>query len=306
MNFSRALGLFVLLSVVPLSIVQGQSFRVTLLGSGETFPQPDRLGPSVLVEAGEKVYIFDTGRGVLQRFGEIDGFGKDLDGVFFTHLHSDHVIGFPGLWLGTWMFSRRDQPLRVFGPAGTQSMLSHIRQAFSFDVDVRILEGANPAGAELSVTELDDGFLLEDEDVVIRAFSVDHAPIEPAFGYRIDFDGRSVALSGDTRYSEALIEAATGVDLLIHEVSDASDEFIQANARFRDVVMGHHTTAIEAGEVFDQVQPKLAVYAHMVIRDLSFEGLVEKTRVSYQGPLIVGEDLMVFDIAEEIGVAIHR
>ena len=87
-----------LLSILPASPVFSQDFRVTLLGSGETFPQPGRLGPSILVEAGEKTYIFDAGRGVLQRFQEIGGFGKDLDGVFFTHLHSDHVIGFPGLW----------------------------------------------------------------------------------------------------------------------------------------------------------------------------------------------------------------
>ncbi len=294
------------MSVLPTSLIFGQSLRVTLLGSGETLPQQGRLGPSVLVEAGDSAYIFDVGRGILQRFGEIGGFGKNLDGVFLTHLHSDHVIGLPGLWLGTWMFSRRNQPLPVFGPTGTDNMLTHIRQAFSFDVDVRILEGANPAGAEFVVTELNDGFRWEDGNVISRAFAVDHAPIEPAFGYRIDFDGRSVALSGDTRYSEALVEAAAGVDLLIHEVSDASEEFIQANPRFRDVVMGHHTTALEAGEIFSQVQPKLAVYAHMVIRDLSLEELVDKTRATYQGPLVVGEDLMVFDVADAISVAIHR
>ena len=298
--------IILLLSVLPISLACGQDLRVTLLGSGETYPQPGRLGPGILVEAGEKTYLFDAGRGILQRFSEIGGFSKDLDAVFFTHLHSDHVIGFPGLWLGAWMFSRRDYPLQVFGPAGTENMVTHIRQAFSFDVDVRILEGASPSGARFDVTELEDGFVWKDGDVVIRAFEVDHAPIKPAFGYRIDFAGRSIALSGDTRYSEALIEATRGVDLLIHEVSDASDEFISANPRFKNVVMGHHTTAHQAGEVFAQVKPKLAVYAHMVIRDLSFEELVEKTRATYDGPLIVGEDLMIFDVADEIGIAIHR
>ena len=306
MKHLRAIIFFTLLSVLPTSLIFGQSLRVTLLGSGETFPQPGRLGPSILVEAGSNTYIFDVGRGILQRFGEIDGFRKNINGVFLTHLHSDHVIGLPGLWLGSWMFSRRDQPLPVFGPTGTGSMLSHIRQAFSFDVDVRVLEGANPAGAEFAVTELDDGFRWEDGNVVIRAFAVDHAPIEPAFGYRVDFDGKSVALSGDTRYSETLIEVAAGVDLLIHEVSDASEEFIRTNPRFRDVVMGHHTTALEAGEIFAQVQPKLAVYAHMVIRDLSLEELVGKTRATYKGPLIVGEDLMVFDVDDAISVTTHR
>ena len=224
--------------------------------------------------------MFDAGRGVLQRFAEAAGFQTDIDAVFFTHLHSDHVMGFPGLWLASWGFSRRSQPLRVFGPIGTQNMLDHLRQAFAFDIDIRIFEGALASGVGFDVTELEHGFVWQDGDVVVRAFEVDHTPVKPAFGYRIDWGERSVALSGDTRYSEALIEAAMGVDLLIHEVSDASDEFIERSPRFKNVVMGHHTTAAEAGRVFSQVKPKLAVYAHMVTRDLSFDELIQKTKTN--------------------------
>ena len=293
---------FFLMSALAL----GQELKVTLLGSGEYFPQPDRLGPSVLVEAGDRAYVFDAGRGVLQRFAEAAGFGTDISAVFFTHLHSDHVMGFPGLWLATWGFSRRVQPLRVFGPAGTQSMLEHLRQAFAFDIDIRIFEGASESGVGFNVTELEDGFVWQDGDVSVRAFEVDHSPVKPAFGYRIDWGSRSVALSGDTKYSEALIEATKGVDLLIHEVSDASEEFIAQNPRFKNVVMGHHTTAAEAGQVFAQVKPKLAVYAHMVTRDLSFDELIQKTKTTYSGPIIVGEDLMTFRVGDEVAVAINR
>ncbi len=284
-----------------------QDFRITLLGSGENFPQPDRLGPSILVEAGGRAYVFDAGRGVLQRLADAGVVRREVNAVFFTHLHSDHVVGFPGLWLGGWLFSRRDTPWQIFGPVGTQNMVEHLREAYSFDIDIRIYDAGVPAeGIAFNVTEVEDGFIWNDGDVVIRAIEVDHRPIKPAFGYRIDVGEHSVVLSGDTRYSEALIEAAQGVDLLIHEVSDASEEYLTANPRFRDVVRAHHTTAPEAGRVFAQVRPKLAVYAHMVLRDLTFEELVQMTRSTYDGPLIVGEDLMSFQIADEISIVMRR
>ncbi len=277
----------------------GQEFRVTLLGTGENFPSPGRLGPSTLIEADGRTYVFDAGRGVIQRLTEAGVVRRPIDGVFITHLHSDHVVGFPGLWLQTWLYSRRDSPWRIFGPAGTRNMVDHLRQAYSFDIDIRINDDGVPAtGIEYDVTEVEDGFVWEDGNVSIRAIEVDHAPIEPAFGYRVDFGGHSVALSGDTRYSESFIEAVKGVDILIYEVADGSEQYLAENPTFRDVVRAHHTTAPEAGRVFSQVRPRLAVFTHVVIPDLTHEELLELT--DYDGPLIIGEDLMTFEIGEEI------
>ncbi len=301
----RFFGVLILCAVSTLGIAQ--DLRVTLLGSGGNFPEPGRLGPSILVEADGKAYIFDAGRGVVQRLANVGLLRDEISGVFFTHLHSDHVVGFPGLWLGGWLFSRRDTPWQIFGPAGTQNMVEHLRLAFSFDIDIRISDDGVPAsGIVANVTEVEDGYIWEDGNVIIRAIEVDHRPIEPAFGYRIDVGDYSVALSGDTRYSESFIAGAQGVDLLIHEVSDASQEFLAANPHFRDVVRAHHTTAPEAGQVFATVRPKLAVYAHMVITDISYEQLIEMTRSTYEGPLIVGEDLMSFQVGEEISIVMRQ
>jgi ribonuclease Z len=280
------------------SLCGAQDFRVTLLGSGENYPQPGRMGPSILVEAGDQTYVFDAGRGAIHRFVESGAAFDELDAVFFTHLHSDHVVGFPGLWLGGWLWSVRDYPLRVFGPVGTSNMIEHLTEAFSFDIGIRTADdGAAPGGARIEVTEVEDGFIWRDGGVEIRDIEVDHRPVKPAFGYRVDYYGRSVAMSGDTRYSEAFIDAAKDVDLVIHEVSDASDAFLA------EIVMAHHTRADEAGRVFSQVSPKLAVYAHMVMGDMSILELVEKTRTTYSGPLVVGEDLMTFDIGSDVSVA---
>jgi ribonuclease Z len=293
----------VLSGISPIGVAQ--DFRVTLLGTGEAFPTPNRLGSSTLIEAGGKRYVFDAGRGVIHRFTEAGFARQPIDGMFFTHLHSDHVVGFPALWLQGWLFSRRDTPLLIFGPVGTKSMVDALKEAFAFDISYRIADDGVPAtGIEYEVTEIEDGFVWEDGSVAIRAIEVDHAPVEPAFGYRIDVGEYSVALSGDTRYSEAFIEAVQGVDLLIYEVADASEQYLAENPPFTNIVRAHHTTAPEAGMVFSRVSPRLAVYTHVVIPDLTFEELLELT--DYDGPLIIGEDLMSFDIGEEITHGVRR
>jgi len=276
----------------------GQELRVTLLGTGNPNPGMERFGPSILVETGDKKYVFDVGRGAIQRLTELGIAYDQIDGVFFTHLHSDHVVGFPDLWLTGWLLSRRDRPLNVFGPVGTQRMLEHLTEAYSFDISLLNTDDGVPlAGSQFKVTEVGDGFEMADEGVIIRAFDVDHRPIDPALGFRIDVGQRSVALSGDTRYSESLIEAVAGVDVLIHEVIAVSE----ARATLRPWVVAHHTTAVEAGRIFSQVSPALAVYTH-VITDQSLAEIEERTRTTYDGPLVIGEDLMSFDIGEEVRV----
>jgi ribonuclease Z len=103
--------------------------------------------------------------------------------------------------------------------------------------------------------------------IKVTAFTVDHGRVKPALGYRIDFAGHSVVLSGDTRYSENLVHFSQGTDVLIHEVIDP-EAFRARNRsvsdeRFR-AIAGHHTTAEQAGTIFSRVKPKLAVYSHIV------------------------------------------
>jgi len=146
-------------------------------------------------------------------------------------------------------------------------------------------------------------FVYESGGVKITAFEVDHAPINPAFGYRIDYAGRSVVLSGDTRTSENLIRHAANVDLLVHEV--ASPETFQRLAvpseRAKSVV-AHHVTPEQAGEVFARAKPRLAVYSHIVLPNATEQDLIPPTRKTYSGPLELGEDLMVIEVGEKVEV----
>ena len=275
---------------------------VTLLGTGDPTPSIDRFGPSTLVEAGNKALLFDAGRGAMQRLFQLGHSSGKLDAVFLTHLHSDHVVGLVDLWLTGWVIDRRTKPLRIYGPTGTAEMVEHLMAAFTFDVDIRTSEARlDPRGALLEVVELTDGFVWTEGEVTVRAFLVDHSPVEPAFGFRVDRGERAVALSGDTRYSETLIRNARGVDLLLHEVAEASEE--RKAERPLLPRLAHHTQAADAGRVFTAVGPKLAVFTHLVLVD-NFDpaALIPLTRSTWDGPLVVGEDLMTFHVGNEITI----
>lgn len=292
-----------LLLTIPASL-PAQAIRVTLLGTGAPPPSLERFGPSILVEAGPEKLVFDVGRGALQRLAQLRVSYAALSGVFFTHLHSDHVVGLPDFWLTGWLLSGRDSALAVFGPAGTADMTRHLEAAYAFDTEVRIREGKNPVGgSHLRTSDISEGVIFEQGGVRVTAFLVDHGPTRPALGYRVDYGSHSVILSGDTRYSVNLINHSKGVDLLIHETASATAEDLQAHERTR-IIIAHHTTPECAGEVFDRVRPKLAAYSHIVL----FPGVTEDdalrlTRTHYAGPLVMGKDLMRFEIGDSVTVS---
>lgn len=277
-----------------------QQFRVTLLGTGSPQPRMDRFGPSILIEAAGEKLLFDCGRGAAQRIEQRKVAFADVDALFLTHLHSDHVVGIPDLWLTGWVRGRKS-PLRVWGPVGTSEMVSHLEQAFSFDVHIRrdVDEKLPPQGAMLVARDIQQGIVYEHAGIKVTAFLVDHPPVKPAFGYRIDYAGHAVVLSGDTRYSENLIEFARGTDVLVHEVIDP-DAFRAANSWMGEErtrrILAHHTTPQEAGTIFAKVKPKLAVYSHIVPGGAP--NLIQLTRKTYSGQVEVGEDLMTIEVSD--------
>jgi ribonuclease Z len=257
----------------------------------------DRFGPSILVDAGSERLLFDAGRGAMQRLDQVDT--RDCTALFLTHLHSDHVVGIPDVYLTGWLIRRRTTPFRVWGPAGTVDMMTHLREAFGADINVRISDDRlAPEGARVEAHDTTPGIVYTANGVTVTAIEVDHRPVKPAYGYRVDFGGHSVVLSGDTRFSENLIASAKGTDLLIHEVAASDDPKVTPeNAPW----LAHHTMPEQAGVVFDRVKPKLAVYSH-IATTIPAATLVAMTRKTYQGPLVVGADLMAFDVGETVAV----
>jgi ribonuclease Z len=156
---------------------QDQAITVTLLGTGNPPPVMHRFGPSTLVEAGAQTFLFDAGRGALQRLYQLQVGWRDVQGVFLTHLHSDHVVGFPDLWLTGWLVGRRDAPLLVWGPRGTQKTMAHLEQAFEYDIRIRLYDDrAAPDGVVILAEDITAGVVYEQGGVTITAFEVDHTP----------------------------------------------------------------------------------------------------------------------------------
>ena len=282
--------------------VQAAAFdgiRVTLLGTGALVPSIERFGPAILVEAGQSVLLFDCGRGVTQRLGQAGVGLNEVDAVFLTHLHSDHVTGLPDLWL-TGLARGRPEPLLLYGPEGTAAMARHLQHAFSADIASRH-DAAAQAGA-IDAHDIAENVVYQTDQLVVTAFVVDHGPIEPAYGYRIDYQGRrSVVLSGDTRYSENLIRNAKGVQLLVHEVAAADPELARSSPRVRGI-LDIHTTPEDAARVFRQARPYLAVYSHIVLLGVKEDEVMRRTHESYRGPVEMGKDLMVIEIQNEVQV----
>jgi ribonuclease Z len=287
-----------------------QDFKVTLLGTGVPFPVPERLGPATLVEAGKEKLLFDAGRGATIRLNQIGVPIGGLNALFLTHFHSDHTSGIPDLWLTGWIgryYGNRQSPFRVIGPKGTVSLMQNLERAYADDIRIRLADEKNPIeGVAIAPSEyVNDSVVYENNGVKVTAFEVDHGDlIKPAYGYRVDYDGRSVIISGDTRYSPNLEKNAQGATLVIHEVAIANEEYYDKTQIVR-YIMAHHITPDEAGALFARLKPKLAAYTHLVFLGSptypapKVADIERKTREKYSGPLALGTDLMAFEISKE-------
>lgn len=277
------------------AVVQSASadnLKVVLLGSGMG-PRVNlqQFGASTLVEAGSVRLLFDCGRGATLRLTQVGVPIGSISRLFLTHLHSDHVIQIPDLLLTGWAGGGRTIPLEVWGPDGTRDMMDHMQQAFAFDIHMRRdVDDKRPGdGIKVLSHDIQQGVVFDHQGVKVTAFVVDHGLLTPAFGYRVDYRGRSVVLSGDTRLSENLIRFAQGVDVLVHEVVDAETNLEGAR---------RHTTPEQAGELFSRVKPRLAVYSHAP----NAESVITQTRRTYAGPLQAAEDMLTIEIGEKINI----
>lgn len=307
--------LFVSWGAGPLHAAQSD-FRVILIGSGTPVPAADRFGPATLVEAGDQKLLFDAGRGATIRLWQLKIPFSKVSPLFLTHFHSDHTVGIPDLWLTGWLggpFARRTTPFHVIGPSGTKELMTNLERAYAADIRIRTADEHYPSeGIRVVADEFTaEGVVYEKDGVRVTAFEVDHGQeIKPAFGYRIDYKGRSVVISGDTRFNENVIKYGTGADILIHEVAAVRSELLKDQQVQR--VMAHHTSPQEAGTVFSRARPKLAVYTHLVllarppVPALSVDDLIAQTRETYSGPLEVGEDLMIIAIDENGKPVVQR
>jgi ribonuclease Z len=198
-----------------------EALRVFVCGSASPLgADPSREQACIAVIAGGRLFLVDVGAGANTNL-QLGGLPMArLHTVFLTHFHSDHIASIPDVNLGSWV-AGRPRPLVVAGPEGVASVVDGLNRAYELDRAYRIAHhGEELLPAELGVMTartIEPGVVLDEDGVRVTAFAVDHAPIDPAFGYRFDYGGRSVVVSGDTIKTQSLIEASTGADLLLHD-----------------------------------------------------------------------------------------
>jgi ribonuclease Z len=258
------------------------ALRLLVCGSSSPFPDPDRARPCLTVIAGGKFYVVDTGPGSWNRLALLRIPGERIGGVFLTHFHSDHIGELGEFNLQTWV-AGRGAPLQVFGPAGVEQLVDGFQQAYALDRGYRVAHhGAEMLSPEdglmqaHALTLAADGTMTEafvDGDLKVSVFPVTHAPISPAVGYRFDYKGRSLVISGDTIKDANLIRAAKGADLLAHEAQNqqmvaqiqaaATELGRNRYARIMADIPSYHTSPVEAAEVANEAGVPLLLMYHL-------------------------------------------
>ena len=290
---------------VATSLAQAQVLTVTLLGTGTPRPDLEHFSQSILVETPDARLLFDAGRGAVLRLHEIGVSAADLTHVFLTHLHYDHMVGLDDVWLTAHLWQRR-LPFEVSGPTGTASMVKHLRAAYQDDLLFRQHQSGLPkADGDLRAIEVESGLVWQQSELKVTAFAVDHGAVKPALGYRVDYGAYSVVISGDTTYTEGLIQHAEGADVVIHEAMMASPPLLAKHSRLARV-QDYHSTPQQVGRSLSSIQPRLAVLIHLLKFGSSDADILEQVTKNYAGDVRLGQDLMAIDIGESLHVYSRR
>jgi ribonuclease Z len=263
------------------TLFEGGGLRVLLCGTASPMPHRTRARPCVAVIAGGKFYVVDAGPGSWNNLALWRVAGERIGGVFFTHFHSDHIGELGEFNMQTWV-AGRPGPLPVYGPPGVERLVAGFTEAYTLDTGYRVAHhGADflPASAaqmephSTAVGPTGSAVVLDTGGLRVTSFAVDHAPIAPAVGYRFDFAGRSVVISGDTVKHAGLIAAAKGADVLVHE---AQNNHIVAMvgeiagrlgrpriAKLMGDIPSYHTTPVQAAEAANEAGVRLLVLYHL-------------------------------------------
>jgi ribonuclease Z len=284
-----------------------------LCGSGSPFPDARRGAPCTLVIAGQRLFVFDTGSTASTNIARMGFDLGSIEAVFLTHFHSDHIGGLGEVMLNRWVAGANTAPLPIHGPIGVKAVVDGFMQAYYQDHLYRIAhhgEQIIPPGG-FGGTALTFGtpgeeqsvLIIDEPDLTIEAFSVNHSPIEPAVGYKVRYKDRTLVISGDTRQSPAVLREARGADLLIHEalandLVEPMSEVAAAAGRdnlaqiFKDI-QNYHTTPQQAAETARDAGVDYLLLTH-IVPPLPLPGLetafLGDAAEIYQGPIRVGQD----------------
>lgn len=282
-------------------------------GTGAPLPDKNRAGSQTVVVAGEQILVFDAGPGSTLKLELSPVDVSAVDALFITHFHSDHIGGMGELMLKRWGTSGQQQPLPIYGPKGIEAIVNGFESAYQMDKDYRIAhhgEQVMPStgfGGEVHAFDL--GADLMSSDVIFRqgevevvAFNVSHAPVFPAVGYRVNYKDRSIAITGDTKYSESLKHHCKNADVLVSEALNKKFSSMAAKAGEQTEtnitavatdIQDYHISPKEAADVAREAGIKQLVFSHIlppVPNDLLIRPFLKEARAVYNGKIYMAND----------------
>jgi len=274
------------------------AITLTLLGTGSPLPSADRAGPANLVQAGGLHLLFDCGRGVTMRLAAVGVHPGQLHHVFLTHLHSDHVTDFNDLVTTRWAAWPIPSPLPVTGPIGTAAFVDRTIAMLSDDIGYRIAHHDDlNEPPQVDVNELAIGQAFLSEGVRVASAPTDHRPVGPTLGYRVECDGKSVVLAGDTVPCATLDVLCADADVYVQTV--VRPDLIRAvgSPRFNDVI-DYHSSCEDAGRTAARGDVKTLVLTHMVPppQPGSEEEWIAQAAQHFDGEIVFAHDLMKIEL----------
>lgn len=289
--------------------IENEPLTAILLGTGTPRAYPGAAKPAVAVLAGNKAFLVDCGADTVRQLINCGVMPHRIENVFFTHHHSDHNSGFFDFFISSWrthvgVIEERYGPVHVYGPTNTREIIEPMHKSFSYDIGFRLTYNkSNTAGAEIVYHESDGGVVYEADGLKVTAFEVDHRPVKPCVGYKFEYGGKSLVISGDTRPVPNTVQAARGSDLLIHDAfqKDWLEAIAAENPAFSTQALNpakYHTTTLEAAQIAQDAGVRHLVLTHHIPqpRHTAEAEAAYMTGMSdiFDGPVTVGRDLMEF------------
>jgi ribonuclease Z len=264
-----------------------------LLGTGNPLPDANRAGASTLIRAGTKRFLVDAGRGVCMRLIAAGTLPLMLNGVFLTHLHSDHICDLNDVITTHWVMAQQPIELEIIGPEGTANVVDSALKMLGSDIDYRRAHHADLTwGPQIKVREIASGVVIEDSDLLVRAANTDHRPVEPSIGYRFDYSDRSIVVAGDTLPCTGLDELCVGADAYIQTVLREDLVRMVPVQRFVDTI-DYHSTVEQAAQTAARAGVATLVLTHQIPTPApgSADEWVAIARTYFDGEIVFGEDL---------------
>ncbi len=292
-------------NVAPLSLTASESnlgMRLILLGTaGGPTPKKNRAAPAQMILIDQEAYVIDCGNGVAQQIVKAGVKLSAVRHIFLTHHHSDHNADYGNLMLLAWA-ADLDHRIDTYGPPPLQGMTRQFLAMNDHDIATRIKdEGRRPLQQLIYPHEVrKEGVLIQTPKLTVTAARVKHPPVSPAYAYRFEHRGKSIVISGDTTYSENLIQLAKDADVLVHEImhTPALEQLLatEPNAkRLKEHLLASHSTAEQVGRVATEAKVKKLVLSHFVPGGYPYlddHVWLDAVRPYFTGEIIVGSDLM--------------